>query len=170
MFGKIMQRFRGTPSAQIAVGLGHIVTVEVFRNGKRIFLERGHNLITNAGINWLADLMGNAAGSPAAYIALSPTQITPDVGDTSLSGEYTGDTSGFKRAGATYAHTTNALTYTLAKTFTCAGTNTGAWSTALFIGVTGGSPIAEYVFANQVPTLVADDQIVVTWTGTLSRT
>ena len=53
------------------------------------------------GINWLADLMGNVAGLPAAYIALSPTQITPDVGDTSLSGEYTGDTLEHAQAAAT---------------------------------------------------------------------
>ena len=61
-------------------------------------------------------------GNPASWMALTPTAITPAVGDTALSGELTA--SGFARAVGTYTHTTGATTYTLVHLWTAGATYT----------------------------------------------
>jgi hypothetical protein len=60
-------------------------------------------------------LPGNA---PYWYMALTANTLTPAVGDTSLTGEYTTAGGGLIRQLCTYAHTTGASSYSLAATST----------------------------------------------------
>jgi hypothetical protein len=79
-------------------------------------------LRTNAGTDWLSDLMGSAAGVPAKYMALSAT-ASESAAHTSLAGEITTASGGLIRKAATYAHTTSTSTYTLTATFTANGSD-----------------------------------------------
>lgn len=79
-------------------------------------------LRTAAGTDWQSDLMGNAAGVPAKYMALSATS-GESTAHTSLAGEITTAGGGLIRKAATYAHTTGTSTYTLTATFTANGTD-----------------------------------------------
>ncbi|AIF83496.1 hypothetical protein NTE_01432 [Candidatus Nitrososphaera evergladensis SR1] len=141
------------------------VVVSVTRDGQEIYHNEQHNLITNAGKDFISAQIGSdSTGSNGAnYIALTNTAITPVAGDTTLSGEITNN--GLSRAQGTYAHTNGQSTFTVSKTFTATGA-TAAQAAGLFTASSGGTMMAENTF-NAV-SLAANDQLTITWTITLS--
>lgn len=124
------------------------------------------NLVTNAGLNWLADIMSNTStpsvNAQCNYIALTNTAITPGATDTTLSGEIVAN--GLQRAQATYAHSANATTYTLTKTFTATG-STAAQAGAVFTAASSGTMCFEDTFS--AATLATNDTLSITWTVTI---
>ena len=134
--------------------------------GEIFYQSQSWNLVTNAGLNWLADIMGNTStpsvNTQCNYIALTNTAITPAAGDTTLSGEIT--TNGLQRAQGTYAHTSNATTYTISKTFTATGTQS-AQAGGVFTASSGGTMCFEDTFTSA--TLATSDTLSVTWTITI---
>jgi len=129
-----------------------------------------YNLVVNAGLNWLADIMSNTStpsvNAQCNYIGLSNGSGTPAAGDTALATTVGAEISanGLSRAQATYAHTSNATTYTLAKTFTATGAQS-AQAGAVFTASSGGTMCFEDTFTSA--TLATNDTLTVTWTVTI---
>lgn len=136
------------------------------RCGTEVYRSESWNLVTNAGLNWLADIMSNTStpsvNAQCNYIALTNTAITPAAGDTTLSGEIVAN--GLSRAQATYAHSANATTYTLSKTFTATGTQS-AQAGAVFTASSAGTMCFEDTFT--AASLATNDTLTVTWTVTI---
>jgi hypothetical protein len=136
----------------------------------RVKDEWSYNLVTNAGLNWLADIMSNTStpsvNAQCNYIGLSNGAGTPAAGDTALATTVGTEISsnGLSRAQATYAHTSNATTYTLAKTFTATGTQ-AAQAGAVFTASSAGTMCFEDTFTQA--SLVSGDTLTVTWTITI---
>lgn len=122
------------------------------------------NLRVNAGINWQADLMSDTTTPPVNaqcnYIALTNTAITPGATDTTLSGEIVAN--GLSRAQAAYNHTSNATSYTLTKTFTCATAPQAAQAEAVFTASSGGTMCFEDTFTQA--SLQVGDTLAITHT------
>lgn len=132
-----------------------------------VFYDRtSENLVVNAGLNWLADIMGStstpAVNTQCNYIALTNSAITPAAGDTTLTGEIVAN--GLSRAQATYAHTSGATTFTLTKTFTATGAQS-AQAGAVFTAVSSGTMCFEDTFTSA--TLATNDTLSITWTITI---
>lgn len=149
----------------VTLGLYNLVTVEHRRNGKLLSSQTKKNLVTDAGFDWLAALIGNAAGTPANYIALTSDSTAVASSDTTLTSEYAA--YNLSRAAATYAHTGGTKTLTLAKTFTSSADSKVVAKTALFNQSSNGSLFAAVVLSSSV-TLMTNDTLTVTWTITLS--
>ncbi len=134
--------------------------------GEIFYSSTSTNLVVNAGLNWLADIMGNTStpsvNTQCNYIALTNTGITPGAADATLSGEIVAN--GLSRAQATYAHTSNATTFTLAKTFTATGAQS-AQAGAVFTAASSGTMCFEDTFTSA--TLATNDTLTVTWTVTI---
>ena len=142
--------------------LPHWVHVVARHPDGTVFLDVvGHNLRTNAGINWQEGQMAGTTAAVCTYIALSNTAITPAATDTALSGEIT--TNGLARALGTVTHTSNATSYTLANTFTATGTQ-AAQSAAILNASSAGTECFENTFTQA--SLAANDTLTVTWTIT----
>jgi hypothetical protein len=140
--------------------LPHRVHVVARHPDGTIFLDvTGHNLRTNAGINWQYGQMAGGTAAVCTYIALTNTAITPNATDTSLSGEIT--TNGLARALGTATHTSNATSYTLAYTFTATGTQ-AAQAAAILNASSSGTMCFENTFTQA--SLVSGDTLTVTWT------
>jgi len=124
------------------------------------------NLVVNAGLNWLADIMGKTTtpgvNTQCNYIALTNTAITPGATDTTLSGEITGN--GLARVQGTYTHSANATTFTIANTFTASGAQS-AQAGAVLTGSSGGTMCFEDTFSPA--TLAIGDTLQITWTVTI---
>ncbi|MEM0029334.1 MAG: hypothetical protein QW572_00520 [Candidatus Nitrosocaldus sp.] len=138
-----------------------LVTVE--RNGKVIYRYETHNLITDAGKNFIRDqAFGTASSSTAQYIALSTDSTAPNASDTTLAGEIT--SQGLERAQGT-ATPGSTGQITISKTFTM---TSGANSTftinkaGLFNSSSGGILVAVALISNP-PTLQAGDSITINW-------
>lgn len=120
---------------------------------------------TPAGTSAMLLLPGFA---PARFIALTENTGAPAITDTALTGELT--TNGMNRALATYAHTTNAETFTLTKTWTATGGTGAIYKAGQMTGgygsAGGGFMVAETVL-NATATLATNDTLQVTWTWTL---
>jgi hypothetical protein len=143
---------------------GHVqVTVE--RDGVVISSYQSHNLITNAGKDFISAQLGSTSpgANGANYIALTNTAITPAAGDTTLSGEIS--TNGLARAQGAYAHTNGQNTFTVTKTFTATGAQS-AQAAGLFTASSAGTMMAENTFT--AVSLQAGDSITITWTITLA--
>lgn len=145
------------------------VEIKVIRPDGTVSYSRGFNSRTSAGASWQAQVMGSAAGTPANYMALSSTILTPANGDTTLSGEITsGTNSGLARAQGTYqgysapASLGATASYQITHTFTSAASTT-VNSAAMLNASSSGSLFVE---ANLSPaaTLANGDQLVLTWT------
>jgi hypothetical protein len=125
------------------------------------------NLVTNAGLNWLADIMSNTStpsvNAQANYIGLTNSVITPAVSDTTLAGEIAAN--GLARAQGTYTHSANATTYTIAKTFTCTTAPQAAQAGAVFTAASNGAMVFEDTFT--AASLQVNDTLSVTWTITI---
>jgi len=153
-----------TPSSSLSVS-GQ-VRVTVVRDGKIIFDETNHNLITNAGKDFIAQQVGSTspATNGANYIALSADSTTPSASDTTLTGEIT--SGGLARAQGTYSHTAGTNTFTIQKTFTATASFTGVQKSGLFTASTSGTLVAENTFSPV--NLISGDQLQITWTITIS--
>lgn len=133
------------------------------RNGKVLFEQTVKNLRTNAGANFQAQQMGGTPGAAAARIALTADATAPALGDTTLTGEISGD--GLSRALATFQHAGGGATsYTLTHTFTkTGGASVTIRKAGCFNAASGGSLVFETLFADPA-TLVTGDELTVTWT------
>lgn len=141
------------------------VVVSVIRDGKEIYHYEDHNLITDAGKDFISNQIGSTSpGSNGAnYIALSTDSTAPDAGDTTLTGEISG--SGLDRVQGTYSHTAGENTFTIQNLFTATGAVNGIQKTGLFTAASGGTMVAENTFSSV--NLISDDQLTVTWTITI---
>ena len=121
------------------------------------------NLRTNAGINWQADVMGNGTQPASArYIALTENATAPAAGDTTLTSELA--VEGLSRALGTYAHTTDATSYTISYLFTKTGATARTINKyGLFNAASSGTMPFESAMPNP-PVLTAADTIAVTVT------
>jgi hypothetical protein len=142
------------------------VVVSVTREGQEIYHNEDHNLITNAGKDFIAAQLGStsAATNGANYIALTTNSTAPAATDTTLGGEITG--SGLARAQGAYSHTSGTATYTVSNTFTATGTVNNVQKAGLFTASSAGTMMAENTFT--AVSLAANDQLTITWTITLS--
>jgi len=139
-------------------------------NGECVLVSENTNARTNSGALWQASVMGSTAGTPANFIALSGTVLSPAMGDTTLPGEIT--TNGLARVQATYQNyiapsiLSGSASYDLAVTFTCTANGILVSSAATFNVISGGSLFTE---ANLSPALTLNngDQIVLVWTITI---
>lgn len=125
------------------------------------------NLRTNAGVNYMANSLANAASRPvvADYMALSEDTAAPAVTDTVLAGEITA--GGLERGPAIYAHNDGAFStsYTLSKTFAASSPFTSVRKEAIFNAA--GPPPAGIIFLEGTVTptaMVASDQLTITHT------
>ena len=143
--------------------------------GDIFYSEESHNLVINAGLNWLADIMSKnttpGVNLQCNYFAVTPTAITPGATDTALSGEIV--TNGFNstgvigsgvRAQAVYAHTANATTYTLSYTYTAAATQTIAGA-AVFTASSSTTMCFEDAITSA--SLLSGDTLQIVWTVTI---
>lgn len=128
--------------------------------GKIKHQERTTNLRTNVGIDFVADALSGTQPAAAEYIAVSTNGTAPVAGDTTLVGELAVD--GLTRALGTYSHTSFALTYTVAKTFTVTGGPHTVTKAALFNAVAGGIMVFAALFGSSA-TVNASDTLTVTW-------
>ncbi len=120
------------------------------------------NLRTTAGLDWQADVMGNASQPVSArWIGLTTNATAPAAGDTALTGEIT--TGGLGRAAGTYAHTAAATSYTISNTFTATATHTAVAKAGLFTATTAGT-LAFETLLSTTATLASGDTLAVTWT------
>jgi hypothetical protein len=156
----------GNLSTTDSVGPHGYVTVSVIRDGQEVYHHEDHNLITNAGKDFISAQIGSTSpgNNGANYIALTTTSITPAAGDTTLAGEITG--GGLQRAQGTYAHSNGQNTFTVTRTFTAGQTFTNVQGAGLFTASSSGTMMAENTFT--AVTLQNNDQLTITWTITLS--
>ena len=145
-----------------SANLPHWVHVVARHPDGTIFLDEwGHNLRTNAGINWQYNQMAGTTAAACTYIALSNSGATPAATDTALASEVT--SNGLARALATPTHTSNATSYTLAYTFTATGTQ-AVQNAGVLNASSGGTMCFENTFTQA--SLVTNDTLSVTWTIT----
>lgn len=127
------------------------------------FAETTHNLRTDVGDDWQAELMGKnstpTVNAQCQYIALTDTAITPGQTDTTLSGEIAAN--GLSRAQATYAHTSGTSTYTEQKVFSATGTQSSRAS-GVFTAASSGTMCFEATYT--AATVNNGDTLTVTWT------
>jgi hypothetical protein len=135
------------------------------KTGKLLHREVTENLITTDGFDYLCDLIGNTAGTPAEYIALTADTGPASAAHTTLASEYVA--FGLERALATYAHTGDTKIFTESKTFTCTADTKVVSMAGLFSNASGVTLVAETV-ATTARTLMNLDTLAVTWTVTLS--
>lgn len=120
------------------------------------------NLMTTAGKDWLAAVMGNSSQPASAqYIALTTNATAPAVGDTTLTSEIT--TGGLARAAGTYSHTTGVSSYKITKVFTASGSHTGVAKAALFNASSSGTMVFETLLAS-LANLIATETLTIEWT------
>lgn len=141
------------------------VTVTVVRQGTEVYHYEDHNLITNAGKDFISAQIGSSSpgANGANYIALSSDSTAPAATDTTLTGEISG--SGLDRAQGTYSHTAGTNTFTVQKVFTASGTVSAIQKTGLFSASSSGTMMAENTFSSV--NLISGDQLTVTWTITI---
>jgi hypothetical protein len=162
-------RRRNVREVEAGIHLSAIVTVEIRKaDGRVVYRHQGHNLVTNAGFDWLCAAIGGTPGTYSAHwIALSSETGDASAGDTTLTNEFA-DADGLDRAVATYAHTGGTKIFTLSKDFTKgAGTVKTPGRAALFSAASGATYVAGCGVPNPPP-LTNTDHIVITWTITLS--
>lgn len=130
-------------------------------DGKVFYRWQGHNLETNAGLDWQASVMGNTAAPPATcnYLALSDDATAPAATDTAVAGEIT--TNGLARVQGTYAHTAGASSYSIAHTWTAAAAQ-AAQKAGMLNAASTGTLCFENTFT--AVSLQANDTLTLTWT------
>lgn len=174
----------GTQATTDSVGPHGYVTVSVIRDGSEVYRHEDHNLITNAGKDFISAQIGATSGQTAgaSFIGLSTNSKAAHATDTCISTTDGGTTSaeittdGLARGtSGTYAHTAGTSTYTISKTFTATGTHTNVQRAGLFTATANGDTCAgsndgTMMAANSFTavTLQNNDQLTITWTITLS--
>jgi hypothetical protein len=154
-------------STSDSMGAHGYVVVTVTRDGQEIYRNEQHNIITNAGKDFIAQQIGASSGlgtNGANYIALTTTAVTPAADHTSLAGEIT--SGGLARAQGNFTHTAGQNTFAIAKTFTASQSFTNVQGAGLFTASTGGIMMAENNFT--AVNLANNDKLTITWTITLS--
>jgi hypothetical protein len=131
-------------------------------------------MLTNAGKDAVASMVGDRSGSRAAvadYLAITANTTAPSATDTTLTGEITTAGGGLVRAAATYAHTGGTSTFTLTKTFTANGSD----ALPVTIGKVGvlnassaGALVWETLLGTTAPLSASGDNLTITETVTLS--
>ena len=151
------------------------VTVSVLRDGNEIYHHEDHNLITDAGKDFIRGQIGATSGigtNGANYIALTTNSDAPDEGDTALASEIT--SGGLSRSQGAYAEVSTDQ-FTITETFTATATHTAVQKAGLFTAAVTGTPgaggddgimMAENTFTSV--SLANNDQLTITWTITLS--
>jgi len=153
------------------------VQVDVVRNGKLIYHEENRNLITNMGKNILAKQLfanGNASAKTnpngTMFIALTSWTGASNATQTTLTAEII--VNGLQRATSTYNYiNSTSSTIILRKLFTASGTFTAVQQAGLFnVPPSGAAATTGLLAVNTFSSvnLVANDQITITWTITLS--
>jgi len=156
------------------------VTVSVVRDGNEIYRYEDHNLITNAGRNFIAQELGDnttSSTSVGRYIGLSTDTKATALTDTCISTTDGGTTSaeittnGLVRQSGNYAHTANTDNWTISKTFTATGSFTGVTRAGLFTAAANGDTCAggndgTMIAGNSFSSvnLASGDQLTITWT------
>lgn len=148
-----------------AIPASGFVVVSVIRQDNEIYHYESHNLITNAGLDFISAQIGSTAtGSNGAnHIGLSSDSTAPAATDTTLTGEISGN--GLDRAQGTYSHTAGTNTFSVQEVFSASGTVNGIQKTGLFTASSGGTMMAENTFSSV--NLISGDQLTVTWTITI---
>lgn len=141
----------------------------VTKNGKTQQLALWeHNLLTDAGRDWMHDQVYVNDGTPAAtrgagYIASTESSITPAVGNTTLTGEIVAN--GLSRADATTKnHSAGTNSTTIEHTFTASGAFTSVLASALFNAASTGTMPHIANFATGSGLLATNDTLKITWT------
>jgi hypothetical protein len=148
-----------------SVGAHGYVVVTVTRDGQEIYRNEQHNMITNAGKDFIAQQIGsNASANGANYIGVTTTAVTPAAGHTTLAGEITN--GGLARAQGNFTHTAGQNSFAVAKTFTATQSFSSVQAGGLFTANTGGIMMAENNFT--AVNLANNDKLTITWTVTLS--
>jgi hypothetical protein len=141
------------------------VVVSVVRQDNEIYHFEDHNLITNAGLDFISAQIGSTStgANGANYIALSSDSTAPAATDTTLTGEISGN--GLDRSQGTYSHTAGTNTFTIQEVLTASGTVNAIQKTGLFTASSGGTMMSENTFSSV--NVISGDQLTVTWTITI---
>lgn len=126
-----------------------------------------HNLLCNAGRDFLHEQGYETSGlgtNGGNYIALTSNTAAANAADTTLTGEIAA--GGLNRTQGAVAHTTGQTTSTVSNTFTASTTHTNVQKSGLFTASSSGTMVHEATFTPV--TLENQDQLMVTWTVTLS--
>ena len=146
-----------------SLGATGYVVISVVRDGNEIYHYEDHNLITNAGRNFIAQELGdsaNAGTAAAEYIAVSTNVDAPAATDTTLTGEIA--SGGLERAQGTFAHVADTDSWTISNTFTASAGHTAVQKAGLFTAASSGTMMAENTFSSV--NLASGDQLTITWT------
>ncbi|GAC1387979.1 MAG: hypothetical protein NVSMB31_01220 [Vulcanimicrobiaceae bacterium] len=139
---------------------------------KNADMEHVHNARTAAGAQWEAGVLGNAAGSPANYMAITTDSTAVANPDTVLPTELT--TSGLGRMAATYSFLTaqaaigSTAQYTLQGQWTYSGSSPVVIAkAALFTAATAGIMAFEAVLSPTITVNANGDIAKVLWSVTI---
>jgi hypothetical protein len=131
------------------------------------------NVGRDAAFRLLYDTSRTSLAGPFNYMALTANATAVAATDSSLTAEITTAGGGLIRAQAAYAHTTNAATGTLTKTFTANGTDSLPVTVAkigLFDAASAGN-MGHATLLNATATLnISGDNVTVTETITITPT
>jgi hypothetical protein len=144
-------------------GHNYVAVVARHADGTPFYANATHNLRTNAGANWQADIMAStttpSVNTQCNYIALTNDATAPSASDTTLTSEIAAN--GLSRAQGTYAHTSNATSYTVSKTFTASGTQSFQ-NAGMFTASSGGTMCFRTAVTSG--TVNNTDTLTFTWT------
>lgn len=174
---KLLKKFFGTSFGKkmafyLKIRGFNRVFVQHIREGKVIGTTVSYNDRVDKGADLQGSLMsGQSLNSitsplPPVYVAVSSSTLTPAKGDTTLTGELSGD--GLDRAIGTvqnYIAPTvldGAASYDVYKQFTYSGAGATARSAALFDASSSGNMFVEDNFAADA-TLASGDLLEITW-------
>jgi hypothetical protein len=145
------------------------VTVSVIRDGNEIYHYEDHNLITDAGRDFILQQIGGTADTATAqFIGLSSDTNAPAADDTELAGEI--DNGGLARSQGTFEQGTgdDADSFTITETFNATAAHSGVQKAGLFTASSGGTMVAENEFSSV--NLANGDQLTITWRVDLGLT
>lgn len=161
--------FSMMPSSSTSSGDGIMynsnVCTSVLRasDGTQESLGCSHNLVTDAGLNAVRDILGQGTQFGAFdYIGLcnaTAACAAPAAGDTTLENEF--GSAGLSRAQGTYG-TLGTGNWSIYKTFTATADSLETNKTGIFNQSSGGTLLAENTFT--LVTLQTNDQLTVNWT------
>lgn len=153
------------------IRLGHNpVITKVERENGDIERQITINLITNGGLDFIANQIGNSASASASavakWMALTTNSTAPAATDTTLASEIA--TSGLSRQAATFGHTGGTNTFTQQSVWgSITGTVSGISKMALFTAASGGTMVFETLLAVS-KSVSSGDTLTITWTGTIT--
>jgi hypothetical protein len=151
--------------------VGYCSAVVTYKDGrKKVCASLQHNLLTNAGKDWVHSQIYTQKTQAsqtigANYIAHTQSTITPAVGDTTLSGEIA-DGAGLARYQATTAsHTAASNSSLIEDTKTISGSGyTDVKASALFNAPSTGTMVHEANFSTSTGALASGDTLKTSWT------